>query len=558
MRKLQKLPFIAAALVCVLPTVHASDSFAGAPLVPNNSTVTANNATATTEAGERINADPNSTNAKTMWYRYVAPARGMVRITTPTSPAIGFSHNVQVFRGDSLSALNLVTYERSILSTSSVNFQFPAEAGMEFRIVFAMRSSSSLSGAFSFTVQQEAWPYGSVSAPLVIPEMPTTSLIPNDEIGQAQVITASASPVSVLGYSYDATQTNLGPEPGITGHRTLWYRWIAPQRGIAVIATPASPVLPFRNNLSVFRGNELTALNIVQNGDTGTSERQISLSFPVEAGMEYKIAFGGRSSNIIDAGPFVFTVRTDAWPYGAFPVVAPRLPVSSVPQNDQFDGATAIPSALGKVTIFDYNQSATTASSSFEPSKIGYRSLWYKWTASENAVVTIQTPSAPSVGFAHSLITHTGPSYDGLSQLPTGAGSIVVDSTTAGGISQFFATKGTTYFLSFTAARSSAFGSVAFSFDAIRDQTKPILAVTGKIPKATIAKSILIKGTASDQGGIARVQYRVGSGAPKTASGTTAWQINAKLKKGQNTITLFATDLSGNVSLNKVIKIKRK
>ncbi len=69
MRKLQKLPFIAAAFICVLPTVHASDSFAGAPLVANNSTVTGNNATATTEAGERINADPSSTNAKTMWYR---------------------------------------------------------------------------------------------------------------------------------------------------------------------------------------------------------------------------------------------------------------------------------------------------------------------------------------------------------------------------------------------------------------------------------------------------------------------------------------------------------
>ncbi len=88
------------------------------------------------------------------------------------------------------------------------------------------------------------------------------------------------------------------------------------------------------------------------------------------------------------------------------------------------------------------------------------------------------------------------------------------------------------------------------------DTIKPILNV-GKVPKSTKKGKVTIKGTASDQGGIARVQYRFGKGSPKSATGTTNWQITAALKKGKNTITIFATDAAGNVSLSKVIKIKR-
>jgi hypothetical protein len=549
---------IAAAFVCALSTTQASDSFAGAPLVANNSTVSGSNATATTEPGERLDANPIYSATKTMWYRYVAPARGIVRITTPTSPDLGFNHHIQVFRGNSLTALNLINYQEAsaLALTAGINLQFAAEAGMEFRIVFAARGTGA-GGDFNFTVQQEAWPYGSTTTPLVAPDLPVTAQIPNDIIAQAKVIPSTSSPVSVLGYNYDATTDSLGPEPSISGNRTLWYSWTASQRGIAVITTPASPLIDFGHKVAVFRGAEMTTLNVVSNAEvSGALKRAVTLSFPVEAGMEYKIAFGGRSSSASDSGQFFFSIRTDAWPYGVFPTVAPGLPVSSVPLNDQFDGASVIPSALGKYTVFGYNQSATTASSAFEPSKIGFKSLWYKWTAPENATVILQTPSAPSVGFAHSLITHTGPSYDGLS--PLAGGSIVVSSTTTGGITQFSATQGTTYYFSFTAARDSSVGSIAFSFEAFRDQVKPLVTITSKKPKPTSAKSILITGTASDLGGIARVQYFVGKGPKKTATGTTTWQLKAKLKKGKNTITIFATDLTGNVSVSKVIKVKRK
>jgi sugar lactone lactonase YvrE len=88
------------------------------------------------------------------------------------------------------------------------------------------------------------------------------------------------------------------------------------------------------------------------------------------------------------------------------------------------------------------------------------------------------------------------------------------------------------------------------------DSVKPTL-VVGKFSKSTKAKSVTLKGSASDNASVARVQYRVGSAALKSAKGTTAWSFKAKLKKGKNTITIIVTDNSGNTT-SRTIKIKRK
>jgi sugar lactone lactonase YvrE len=90
------------------------------------------------------------------------------------------------------------------------------------------------------------------------------------------------------------------------------------------------------------------------------------------------------------------------------------------------------------------------------------------------------------------------------------------------------------------------------------DKTSPVLVLTRKIPKATAKASLLLKGTASDASGIKSVQYRLGKGALKPAKGTITWSFNVKLLKGKNTVTLFATDTAGNVSIAKIIKITRK
>jgi sugar lactone lactonase YvrE len=90
------------------------------------------------------------------------------------------------------------------------------------------------------------------------------------------------------------------------------------------------------------------------------------------------------------------------------------------------------------------------------------------------------------------------------------------------------------------------------------DETIPLLSVATIVPKTTKKKSLTINGSASDQFGVSLVQFRVGKGPLQNATGTTGWAIKAPLKKGINKITIIATDSVGNVSANKIIKIKRK
>ncbi len=88
--------------------------------------------------------------------------------------------------------------------------------------------------------------------------------------------------------------------------------------------------------------------------------------------------------------------------------------------------------------------------------------------------------------------------------------------------------------------------------------TKPLLAITRGFTKAVRQKSITLQGTSSDPDGVARVQYRIGNGPLKTASGSTEWNVKIKLAKGKNQITLIATDALGDQSTARIIKIQRR
>lgn len=85
----------------------------------------------------------------------------------------------------------------------------------------------------------------------------------------------------------------------------------------------------------------------------------------------------------------------------------------------------------------------------------------------------------------------------------------------------------------------------------------PALAISVKIsgPKSvtTSAASKLIKGTVTSNGGVSKVEYRVGTkGKFKNASGTTKWKFTAKLKPGKNQIFVRATTGTSSSKLAKV------
>ncbi|MCP5546742.1 MAG: NHL repeat-containing protein [Akkermansiaceae bacterium] len=89
------------------------------------------------------------------------------------------------------------------------------------------------------------------------------------------------------------------------------------------------------------------------------------------------------------------------------------------------------------------------------------------------------------------------------------------------------------------------------------DLTKPGLVVKAVAKKVT-KKKLKVSGTASDQYGVAKVQYKLGNGAAKTASGTTTWSFNVTLAEGKNKLTVWSIDSVGNQSPAKTIKVKYK
>ncbi|MES2475098.1 MAG: NHL repeat-containing protein [Verrucomicrobiota bacterium] len=89
------------------------------------------------------------------------------------------------------------------------------------------------------------------------------------------------------------------------------------------------------------------------------------------------------------------------------------------------------------------------------------------------------------------------------------------------------------------------------------DVTSPVLSVINP-PKVVTKKKLKITGSAGDTYGVTRVQYKVGDGPLKTASGTTSWNFTIKLAKGEKAkIAIYATDSVGNTSAARTVKVRR-
>ena len=84
----------------------------------------------------------------------------------------------------------------------------------------------------------------------------------------------------------------------------------------------------------------------------------------------------------------------------------------------------------------------------------------------------------------------------------------------------------------------------------VTDITKPPVTISSPAVGARLTNAtITIQGTASDAGGLARVEYQLGSSPLATATGTTNWSAILTLAPGTNTLRVKAVDLAGNESL---------
>jgi hypothetical protein len=88
-----------------------------------------------------------------------------------------------------------------------------------------------------------------------------------------------------------------------------------------------------------------------------------------------------------------------------------------------------------------------------------------------------------------------------------------------------------------------------------KDTTAPTLTITspGGSTASTSAAALTFSGTASDNVAVAGVTWKTNTGSLGTASGTTKWTASIPLLDGSNTVTVTATDSSGNTSWRSVV-----
>jgi hypothetical protein len=87
------------------------------------------------------------------------------------------------------------------------------------------------------------------------------------------------------------------------------------------------------------------------------------------------------------------------------------------------------------------------------------------------------------------------------------------------------------------------------------DTTPPGLTISspGSTSISTSASSIVFSGTASDNVAVASVTWSNNFGQSGTAVGTSQWSVSVPLLKGFNTITIHASDTSGNATSRTVL-----
>jgi hypothetical protein len=81
------------------------------------------------------------------------------------------------------------------------------------------------------------------------------------------------------------------------------------------------------------------------------------------------------------------------------------------------------------------------------------------------------------------------------------------------------------------------------------DTTPPTVTISSPAADSTTTNSTLqVQGTASDNIGVARVEYRVGTNAFTVATGTTSWSALVSVTTGTNIVSVRSVDAAGNLS----------
>jgi hypothetical protein len=217
---------------------------------------------------------------------------------------------------------------------------------------------------------------------------------------------------------------------------------------------------------------------------------------------------------------------------------------ADIPPNDFFTNSTVISNDTNKISVIGTNLLATSEPK--EPkignNPVGGHSLWWNWTAPSNGIVTISTIGST---FSTLLGVFTGDSVSNLTQ-------IAANSSGASSQVKVPVSAGSTYQIDVD-GKNGASGLIELNLAFSLDTKGPTVTITSPANNAKLTNStVVVKGTASDNVGVASVQLSVGNAQGTNvyqADGTNTWTATVtNLIPGPNTISAVSVDTSGNKS----------
>lgn len=335
-----------------------NDNFANRTVLSGSSPVgTASSVGATTEAGE-----PSDSGTYTTWWSYTPSANGRLTITTVGSTVN--SPQIAAFLGTSIASLRLVASGNNY-STNPATMGFPVTAGTDYKISFGSYSNNTGNQILSLSLNTDA----DVSS-LNIPNPATMA---NDNFASRIALAGD----SVSGIAYNSTATTEAGEPSDSGSGTFWWSYTPSANGRLTVATQGSSV--GSPQIAIYMGGAVQSLRLVASASNyGTNVA--STTFPVSAGIDYKISFGSYSGG---SGSEVLNLSLDK----AGDIAALNLPNQVTMANDNF--ASRIALVGDTVSGIAYSPTATTEVD--EPSASGNNTFWWSYTASATGRLTITT-----------------------------------------------------------------------------------------------------------------------------------------------------------------------
>ncbi|MBI2926796.1 MAG: trypsin-like peptidase domain-containing protein [Verrucomicrobia bacterium] len=346
------------------PVLVPNDNFVNAQLLPDLAgTLTANCSGAGKEAGEPDHA--GNAGGRSLWYRWVAPADGRFTFDTVGS---SIDTLLAVYTGASLGDLAVVASNDDFGPWSASRISFTAVA----RTGYYVAVDAFKGGAGRVVLN---WQPGALS---------------NDDFNNAREISGPTGEANAsnIGMTKEPNERDHAGDPG---GQSIWFRWIAPANGSVTFDTEGSvsidpdtgQYLVLDTVLAVYTGSTVGSLtSLADNDDIDVASEiyESRVSFTAVAGTEYRIAVDGvqLEDGSVENGFVVLTWRQEQ---GAG---------TSAPPNNNFANGKVISGGTGSV-------SGTTVKATKEASEpahndtAGGRSIWFRWTAPGNGLVTFDT-----------------------------------------------------------------------------------------------------------------------------------------------------------------------